>query len=181
MFFFLYALEANNTQVAKPPSRAPPCEVCSMPWARAPTPYPLGAEAFGPPPLCPVPVGGSGRSRSRSRSRPRPGPCPCPVPAPARSRWPGPVPIKRITYAVWPASSNLFQEYGGSTLFSKSLVRGKQYCEVGTIIEQKQEPNGCQSQLLDMKTLDVASLAAVFLERLRSRCCLPGVCFLEPF
>ena len=32
-----------------------------------------------------------------------------------------------------------------------------------------------------MKTLDVASLAAVFLERLCSRCCLPGVCFLEPF
>ena len=76
---------------------------------------------------------------------------------------------------------NLFQEKGCSTLFSKPLVRGKQYCEVGTIIEQKQEPNGCQSQLLDMKTLDVASLAAVFLERLCSRCCLPGVCFLEPF
>ena len=60
-----------------------------------------------------------------------------------------------------PASSNLFQENGGSTLFSKQLVRGKQYCEVRTIIEQKQEPNGCQSQLLDMKTLDVASWAAV--------------------
>ena len=109
-------------------------------------------------------------ARSRSRSLPLPGP---------GGRVP--VPIKRITYAVWPASSNPFQEYGGSTLFSKPLVRGKQYCEVGTIIEQKQEPNGCQSQLLDMKTLDVASLAAVLLERLRSRCCLPGVCFLEPF
>ena len=109
-------------------------------------------------------------ARSRSRSLPLPGP---------GGRVP--VPIKRITYAAWPASSNLFQEYGGSTLFSKPLMRGKQYCEVGTIIKQKQEPNGCQSQLLDMKTLDVASLAAVFLERLRSRCCLPGVCFLEPF
>ena len=62
-----------------------------------------------------------------------------------------PVPVKRITYAV------------------------------GTVIRQKQEPNGCQSQLLDMKTLDVASLAAVFLECLCSRRCLPGVCFLEPF
>ena len=57
-----------------------------------------------------------------------------------------PVPVKRITYAV------------------------------GTIIRQKQEPNGCQSQ-----ALDVASLAAVFLERLCSRRCLPGVSFLEPF
>ena len=62
-----------------------------------------------------------------------------------------PVPVKRIIYAV------------------------------GTVIRQKQEPNGCQSQLLDMKTLDVASLAAVFLECLCSRRCLPGVCFLEPF
>ena len=105
------------------------------------------------------------RSRSRSRllSGPGqlwwrwPGPGPVPVLAPGRV----PVPIKRITYAVRPASSNLFQENGGSTLFSKPLVRGKQYCEVETIIEQKQEPNGCQSQLLDIKTLDVASWAAV--------------------
>ena len=110
---------------------------------------------------------------------PGPGPGSCPGKGQVWWRWPGPgpgpsrslplpgpgaqvpVPIKRITYAVWPASSNLFQENGGSTLFSKPLVRGKQYCEVGTIIEQKQEPNGCQSQLLDMKTLDVASWAAV--------------------
>ena len=73
------------------------------------------------------------------------------------------------------------QSLPGIWLFSKPLVRGKQHCEVGTIIRQKQEPNGCQSQLLDMKTLDVASLAAVVLERLCSRCCLPSVCFLEPF
>ena len=133
-----------------------------------------------------LPWSGGPVPRSRSRSRllcrsapgpgPGPGPCPCLVPVAGV-----PVPIKRITYAVWPASSSPFQEYGGSKLFSKPLVRGKPYCEVGTIIEQKQEPNSCQSQLLDMKTLDVASLAAVFLERLRSRCCLPGVCFLEPF
>ena len=94
------------------------------------------------------------RSRSRSRCRSRS----LALPGPGGRV---PVPIKRITYAVWPASSNLFQENGGSTLFSKRLVGGKQYCEVGTIIEQKQEPNGCQSQLLDMKTLDVASWAAV--------------------
>ena len=130
-------------------------------------------------------------ARSRSRSRPRslpsvlpmvwfwwpggPVPVPAPVPVPVSFGGGGPVPvpvpvlapgrvpvpIKRITYAVRPASSNLFQENGGSTLFSKPLVRGKQYCEVGTIIEQKQEPNGCQSQLLDIKTLDVASWAAV--------------------
>ena len=142
----------------------------------------------------PVPVA---RSRPRFRARPWPTRSLPSVLPMVWFWWPGagwsrslplpgaggrvPVPIKRITYAVWPASSNLFQEYGGFTLFSKPLMRGKQYCEVGTIIEQKQEPNGCQSQLLDMKTLDVASLAAVFLERLRSRCCLPGVCFLEPF
>ena len=143
--------------VARSRSRSLPSAVW---WPGAPVPVPVPV---------PAPVPGS-RSRSRSRSLPLPGPA-------GRV----PVPIKRITYAGWPASSIPFQEYGGSTLFSKPLVRGKPYCEVGTIIEQKQEPNGCQSQLLDMKTLDVASLAAVFLERLRSRCCLPGVCFLEPF
>ena len=54
------------------------------------------------------------------------------------------------------------QSLPGIWLFSKPVVRGKQYCEVGTIIRQKQEPNGCQSQLLDMKTLYVASLTAIF-------------------
>ena len=115
------------------------------------------------------------------------------------ARWPGPggpVPVAQSRPMSCPAVpvqadhlcsvasfsvSMDAQSLPGIWLFSKPLVRGKQYCEVGTIIRQKQEPNGCQSQLLDMKTLDVASLAAVFLERLCSRCCLPGVCFLEPF
>ena len=110
------------------------------------------------------------------------GPVPVPVLAPARSRWPGPSPNKADHLC---SVASFKQSLPGIWWFyavrAKPLVRGKQYCEVGTIIEQKQEPNGCQSQLLDMKTLDVASLAAVFLERLRSRCCLPGVGFLEPF
>ena len=95
------------------------------------------------------------RSRSRSRCRLRP------FAADSILSSPGgrvPVPVKRITYAVWPAS--VFEGMDAQSLpriwlFSKSLVRGKQYCEVRTIIRQKQEPNGCQSQLFDMKTLDV--------------------------
>ena len=97
------------------------------------------------------------RSRYRFRARP--------VFAVARWPGPGPGPGPGPCHLSCPWSGfggpDLFQENGGSTLFSKPLVRGKQYCEVGTIIEQKQEPNGCQSQLPDMKTLDVASWAAV--------------------
>ena len=118
-------------------------------WPGGPVPVAVPVPVPVPAPV-PVPVSFGG-----------PVPVPVPVPVPARSRWPGPSPNKADHYAVWPASSNLFQQNGGSTLFPKRLVGGKQYCEVGTIIEQKQEPNGCQSQLLDMKTLDVASWAAV--------------------
>ena len=87
-----------------------------LPWPGGPVPVPVPAQVWF---WWPV-------ARSRSRSRPValmvvPGPSgPVPVarsrwpgpggPVPvARSRWPGPdgrvpVPIKRITYAVWPAS-----------------------------------------------------------------------------
>ena len=101
---------------------------------------------------------GFGGPVARSRSRfyglvlvarwPGPGPGPGSCPGPLWWRWlgPGPCPVrKRITYAVWPASmspgmdAQSLPEYGCSTLFSKPLVRGKQYCEVGTIIEQKQQ------------------------------------------
>ena len=133
-----------------------------LPWPGGPVPVPAVCPAHGLVLVAggPVPV-------------PVPAPIPVPVPVLVPSRPPGPSQLQCLQ--AW--MRNLFR---CSTLFSKSLVRGKQYCEVGTIIEQKQAPNGCQSQLLDMKTLDVASLAAVFLERLCSRCCLPGVCFLEP-
>ena len=146
-------------------------------WSRWPSPGPRPGPCAG---LVLVAVARS-RSRSRSRCRPRPFAADSILSAPGGRVA---VPEKRITYAVWPASVSPgmdAQSLPGVWLFSKPLVRGKQYCEVGTIIRQKQEPNGCQSQLLDIKTLDVASLAAVFLERLCSRCCLPGVCFLEPF
>ena len=125
-----------------------------LPWPGGPVPVPAQVLAICPAhglvlvARWPGPGFGSG-------SCPGPGQLWWRVPVLAPGRVP--VPIKRITYAVRPASSNLFQENGGSTLFSKPLVRGKQYCEVETIIEQKQEPNGCQSQLLDIKTLDVAS------------------------
>ena len=79
-----------------------------------------------------------------------------------------PVPVKRITYAV---CFNVSRH--GCAISSRNMAvlqTTDEYCEVGTIIRQKQEPNGCQSQLLDMKTLDVTSLAAVFLKRLCSRC-----------
>ena len=49
------------------------------------------------------------RSRSRSRSWSRSRSRSLPLPGPGGRV---PVPIKQITYAVWPASSNLFQEYG---------------------------------------------------------------------
>ena len=163
-----------------------------LPWPGGPVPVPVPAQVL--PSVLPMvwwPGGPVARSRSRLLSRcrsaggpgPGPGPVPVPVPvlAPARSRWPGPSPNKADLCSVASFKQSLPGIWWFYAVRAKPLVRGKQYCEVGTIIEQKQEPNGCQSQLLDMKTLDVASLAAIFLECLRSRCCLPGVCFLEPF
>ena len=134
--------------------------------ARSRWPGPGGPVAVARSRPGPVPVA---RSRfpvplARHPFLPRPG-GPVPVPVPRRSRL-GLVLVARSgspmqcgqlqCLQAW--MRNLFQEYGCSTLFSKPLVRGKQYCEVGIIIEQKQEPNGCQSQLLDMKTLDVATV-----------------------
>ena len=116
---------------------------------------------------------------------------PGPGPGYLRRLWPCPVPPVPVPVPVHVCPAGLVlvavfegmdaQSLPGIWLFSKPLVRGKQYCEVRTIIRQKQEPNGCQSQVFDMKTLGIGSLAPVFLERLCSRCCLPGVRFLELF
>ena len=110
-----------------------------------------------------------------------PGPCPCPVPG-GRV----PVPIKRITYAVWPASMSpgmdaqslpgiwLFYTVLQTTGERQTILRSRNHYRTKTGAKRLPKPTACQHEDPRRSQFGCSLLRASLLTVLFARCVLPG-------